>query len=105
MDFLSIKHYLIMKKILLMALTVLLASCTNNSKVSELIKKAEQGDAVAQLEYGRLLKTLGNGVEQDWQKAVEMLQRAAEQGNVQLRTMIRPFSGTSNLLHKDILMP
>lgn len=105
MDFLSIKHYLIMKKILLMALTVLLVSCTNNSKVTELIKKAEQGDAAAQLEYGRLLKTSGNGVEQDWQKAVEMLQRAAEQGNVQLRTMIRPFSGTSNLPNKVILMP
>lgn len=37
-----------MKKLFMMALTVLLASCTNNSKVSELIKKAEQGDAAGQ---------------------------------------------------------
>lgn len=59
-----------MRKILLMAFAVLLASCANNSKVSEIIKQAEQGDAAAQIEYGRLLKTSGNGVEQDWQKAV-----------------------------------
>lgn len=70
-----------MKTLMLVTLTLLLASCANNSKVSELIKKAEQGDAAAQLEYGRLLKTSGNGVEQDWQKAVEMLQSAADQGN------------------------
>lgn len=64
-----------------MTLAGLLVSCTTNPKISELIKKAEQGDAIAQLEYGRLLKTSGNGVEQDWQKAVEMLQRSADQGN------------------------
>ena len=56
-----------------------LAACSGN--VSEIIKKAEQGDASAQLAYGRLLKTQGNGVDQDWEKAVTMLQRSADQGN------------------------
>ncbi|MDO4959982.1 MAG: tetratricopeptide repeat protein [Prevotellaceae bacterium] len=58
---------------------IALAACSGN--VSELIKKAEQGDADAQLEYARLLKTSGNGVEQDWKKAVEMIQLSAEKGN------------------------
>lgn len=70
-----------MKKLLVLAFAGLLVSCSDNSKVSDIIKKAEQGDASAQLEYGRLLKTTGNGVEQDWQKAVEMLQRASDNGN------------------------
>lgn len=71
-----------MKKLTFMAITaaLTLVSCTQG-KVSELIQKAEQGDAQAQLEYGRLLKTTGNGVEQDWSLAVTMLQRSAEQGN------------------------
>lgn len=71
-----------MKKLSFMAITaaLTLVSCTQG-KVSELIQKAEQGDAQAQLEYGRLLKTTGNGVEQDWSLAVTMLQRSAEQGN------------------------
>ena len=58
---------------------IALFSCSDH--VSNIIKKAEQGDAIAQLEYGRLLKTTGNGVEQDWQKAVEMLQRSSDNGN------------------------
>lgn len=62
-------------------MAVLTLSACSNSSVSELIRKAEQGDAEAQLAYGRLLKTTGNGVEQDWQKAVEMLECAANQGN------------------------
>lgn len=57
-----------------------LSSCAGH--VSEIIKKAEQGDAAAQLEYARLLKTSGNGVEQDWQKAVEMLQLSSDNGNI-----------------------
>lgn len=65
-----------------MTLAGLFVSCTNTGNVSEIIKKAEQGDAAAQLEYARLLKTKGNGVEQNWQKAVEMLQSASDKGNV-----------------------
>lgn len=56
-----------------------LSACTGG--VKEIIQKAEQGDAEAQLTYGRLLKTTGNGVDQDWQKAVEMLELASENGN------------------------
>lgn len=63
-----------------MTLAVLLASCSTNPN-TDLIKKAEQGDAEAQLAYGRLLKTSGNGVDQDWTKAVEMLERSAKNGN------------------------
>lgn len=68
-----------MKKLLIMTLASLLASCASN--VSDTIRRAEQGDPAAQLEYGRLLKTTGNGVEQDWQKAVQMLQLASDNGN------------------------
>lgn len=63
-----------------MMLAGLLASCSTNA-ITDLIKKAEQGDAEAQLAYGRLLKTSGNGVDQDWIKAVEMLERSATNGN------------------------
>lgn len=65
-----------------MALTVatLFSSCTRN-RVSDIIQRAEQGDAVSQLAYGRLLKTTGQGVDQDWAKSVEMLQLAADAGN------------------------
>lgn len=74
-------HLLFMNKLIIMSITaiLILASCTG--KVSDVIQKAEQGDAKAQLEYGRLLKTTGNGVEQDWNKAVDMLQRSADSGN------------------------
>lgn len=65
--------------IMAIAAIMTLASCTG--KVSDIINKAEQGDPQAQLEYGRLLKTTGNGVDQDWPKAVEMLQRSADNGN------------------------
>lgn len=70
-----------MNKLIIMSISAILtlAACTGN--VSDIAKKAEQGDAAAQLEYGRLLKTIGNGVEQDWTKAVDMLQRSAESGN------------------------
>ncbi len=69
-----------LKTIILAATAILtLASCSGN--VSEIISKAEQGDAAAQLEYARLLKTSGNGVEQDWDKCVSMLQLSAKQGN------------------------
>lgn len=68
------------KKLILSVSGVLtLAACSGN--VSNFIKQVEQGDANAQLEYGRLLKTMGNGVDQDWEKAVEMLQLASENGN------------------------
>ncbi len=69
-----------MKRFLLMTLVGILASCTSNP-VSDLIRRAEQGDAEAQLSYGRLLKTTGNGVEQDWQKAVQMLELSSVNGN------------------------
>ena len=77
----SVETIIIMKKLLSMAITTILtlASCSGN--VSEIINRAEQGDADAQLEYARLLKTTGNGVEQDWQRAVEMLQMSAASGN------------------------
>lgn len=70
-----------MKSLLVMAIAGMLAltACTDN--VSRLIKNAEKGDPVAQMEYGRLLQTKGNGVEQDWPKAVEMLQLASDNGN------------------------
>ena len=85
-----------------MVLAGLLASCTNNnSKVSDLIKKAEQGDAAAQLEYGRLLKTTGNGVEQDWKKAVEMLQRAADNGNADAQWELGLMYEFSNQVTQD----
>lgn len=65
---------------LILACALFMASCSSNPH-SALIKKAEQGDASAQLEYARLLKTTGNGVDQDWAKAIEMLQLSANQGN------------------------
>lgn len=58
-----------------------LGACSGGGGVSDIIKNAEQGDAVAQLDYGRLLKTTGNGVEQDWKKAVDMLQLSSDNGN------------------------
>lgn len=69
-------------KLSIMALigALTLTACTDG-KVAEIIKKAEQGDSQAQLQYARLLKTTGNGVDQDWTKAVEMLSRSAQQGN------------------------
>lgn len=70
-----------MKKLLIMTITGIMALAACSGNVSEIIKKAEQGDASAQLTYGRLLKTQGNGVDQDWEKAVTMLQRSADQGN------------------------
>lgn len=70
-----------MKKTFVMSIigALTLAACT--SGVSELKKRAEGGDASAQLEYGRLLTTTGNGVEQDWPKAVEMLELSSANGN------------------------
>ena len=56
-----------------------LASCT--SGVDKVIRKAQRGNSNAQLEYARLLKTRGNGVEQDWQKSVQMLHLASDNGN------------------------
>lgn len=67
------------KSTFVLAAAFLLSACTDG--ISGIIEKAEQGDPHAQLEYGRLLKTTGNGVEQDWQKAVEMLQKSADNGN------------------------
>lgn len=69
-------------KLSIMALigALTLTACTDG-KVAEIIKKAEQGDSQAQLQYARLLKTTGNGVDQDWTKAVEMLSRSAQQRN------------------------
>ncbi len=67
-------------KFLALIITIMtITAC--KTEISELIQKAEQGDAAAQLEYGRLLKTTGNGVDQDWGKAISMLQKAAENGN------------------------
>ncbi len=61
------------------AASMLLAACGDS--VSDLIKRAGRGDAAAQLEYARLLTTTGNGVDQDWNKAVEMLKLSSENGN------------------------
>ncbi len=83
-----------------MAGAMMLAACTAD-KVSSVIKKAEQGDAEAQLAYGRMLKTTSNGVEQDWQKAVEMLQRAADNGNVDAQWELGAMYEFANHVTKD----
>lgn len=64
-----------------MAITAVLSLMACTSNVSDIIAKAQQGDAEAQLQYARLLKTTGNGVEQDWPKAIEMLHLSANSGN------------------------
>lgn len=76
-----------------------LSACSD--RVSDLIKRAEQGDAAAQLEYGRLLKTKGNGVEQDWTKAVEMLQRSADNGNADAQWELGLMYEYANHVGKD----
>lgn len=102
----------------MMAMAVLLTACTSMNKdankaadvttgtsqemeVSELISKAAEGDATAQLAYGRLLKTTGNGVEQDWTKAVEMLQQAAAQGNADAQWELGLMYEYANHVDKD----
>lgn len=55
--------------------------CSSAGRASDLVRKAKHGDPSAQLEYARLLMTTGNGVKQNWDKAVEMLQRASDGGN------------------------
>lgn len=70
-----------MKNLLVMAIAGILTLAAGNGNISDTIKKAKRGDAVAQLEYGRLLKTTGNGVKQDWKKAVKMLQSSSDKGN------------------------
>lgn len=77
-----------------------LAACTPN-RVSDIIQKAEQGDAAAQLEYGRLLKTIGNGVDQNWPKAVEMLQLSAQGGNEDAQWELGLMYENANHVTKD----
>lgn len=90
-----------MKKMIAMTLAGLMAltACTRN--VSELIRMAAKGDACAQLEYGRLLRTSGNGVEQDWQKAVEMLQLSADNGNPDAQWELGTMYEFANHVSKD----
>jgi len=47
---------------------------------SALVKKAEQGDAVSQGKFG-LCYFLGDGVQQNYEKAVEWFLKGAENGN------------------------
>ena len=50
-----------------------------NMELEELLGKANQGDAEAQNNLG-LMYDLGQGVEQDYKKAIEWYEKAAEQG-------------------------
>ncbi len=89
-----------LKKIIMATVAALtLASCSGD--VQELINKAEHGDATAQLEYARLLKTCGNGVDQDWDKAVRMLQLSAEQGNCDAQWELGALYEFENHVAKD----
>ncbi|MBQ1591080.1 MAG: SEL1-like repeat protein, partial [Treponema sp.] len=51
-----------------------------NEKFDELSKKAEQGDAKAQVELGKMYY-LGKGIEQDYSKSVKLWTKAAELGD------------------------
>jgi TPR repeat protein len=50
-----------------------------NENFNEILKSAEQGNAIAQSFVGRKYAK-GKGVTQDYQKAVKWYKRAAEQG-------------------------
>ena len=50
-----------------------------SSEALEYLKKAQQGDPEAQFNLGWCYAN-GQGVKQDWQKAVEWYTKAAEQG-------------------------
>ncbi len=70
-----------MKNLLIIAIASMLSLTAAADNVSDIIKKAKHGDSAAQLEYARLLTTAGNGVKQDWNKAVKMFQQSAANGN------------------------
>lgn len=76
-----------MKKLIVIAIAGIMVLLTGagtasgRNRVSRTVRLAGHGDPAAQLDYARLLKTTGNGVTQDWDKAVEMLQKASDNGN------------------------
>ena len=59
--------------------SVLLFPVIANSQLEELVKKAEQGDALAQYSLG-VMYYESKGVPQDYKKAIEWYTKAAEQG-------------------------
>ncbi len=90
-----------MKYLQILTIAGILGLTGCSDRVSTLIKKAEQGDAMAQLEYGRLLKTSGNGVDQDWKKAIEMIQLSAANGNPDAQWELGTMYEFSNHVDQD----
>lgn len=85
-----------------MTITGFLAFTASCSNISEIIEKAEHGDATAQLEYARLLKTTGNGVEQSWDKAISMLQFSADNGNADAQWELGLMHEFSDKVERDL---
>lgn len=90
-----------MKKFLIAALAMAVALSSCSDPVSRLVRDAEKGDPDAQLEYGRLLKTVGNGVDQNWPMAVEMLQRSSDYGNADAQWELGLLYEHGNHVDKD----
>ena len=63
------------------------AAKQGTSTLAALQKKAEQGDANAQLDLG-VMYAEGQSVAQDYVKAEQWLQKAARQGNRRAQTML-----------------
>lgn len=64
----------------LLILTMIAAPLANGDGVADLVAKAQQGDAAAQLELAGIYSK-GEGVTKDTAEAVKWLTKAAEQGN------------------------
>ena len=65
------------------------------------IDAANRGDSFAQLKVGICYMT-GNGIKQDYEKAVEWYRKSAEQGNAEAQTCLGLCYGMGNGVQKDL---
>lgn len=63
----------------------------NTLNLEEIIKKAEQNDADAQITLARMYLYGIDNIEQDTEKAIEWFSRAADFGNAQAQYELREF--------------
>lgn len=68
------------KRVLAMALLLLLAACDQNDAMTETMQKAESGDASAQTIVGSSYWDGRNGLTQDYFQGIHWFRKAAEQG-------------------------
>jgi TPR repeat protein len=84
----------------LIALVLLNVSCESQTPTDALRARAEQGDAVSQVNLGHMYHT-GEGVPQDYAEAVRWYRLAAEQGFDQAQTNLGVLYATGQGVPQD----